>query len=274
MKKSKILFTLIELLVVIAIIAILAALLLPALQRAKEQAKLIQCMNNLKQIGVTYQLYAEDWNMFMPCWKVDTRDNWSQWGYMHSGLEKAVAPYLKAREGMADHLPTGHPVWICPSSPVIFDINYQGGKYRHDGDWTGYNVNCYEGLYYHYFDSPMNSDQAAPNQAAISLKTFSRPNGTPLQFCSRRMSPAWPIQSTFEGGPTNNGLQQASWHKQRSYGPRPTVFADGHVKALTSYKYRAEAYQNMLRGNYSSSHLGTGGGVPPHAPYDFWLDEF
>jgi prepilin-type N-terminal cleavage/methylation domain-containing protein/prepilin-type processing-associated H-X9-DG protein len=81
-------FTLIELLVVIAIIAILAALLLPALARAKGSARAIQCLNQMRQIGIATRCYADENNDVFP------RSQHSAVANKQLPWERALAPFL------------------------------------------------------------------------------------------------------------------------------------------------------------------------------------
>jgi len=106
MNRQRSAFTLIELLVVISVIAILVALLLPALGRAKEAARISLCGSNLHQLALGALLYVEDYDGHVPTYPIG--------GMKPIGLTRRVAMEFKNYYGM------GHEVFFCPSN-LSFD---------------------------------------------------------------------------------------------------------------------------------------------------------
>jgi prepilin-type N-terminal cleavage/methylation domain-containing protein/prepilin-type processing-associated H-X9-DG protein len=111
-------FTLIELLVVIAIIAILAAMLLPALNKARERAKGIECANRYKQIASGMMLYCTDFDDFLPGPSTAQTYLPTTGDATYNNFSIGINAYLKRDDAF----------WKCPSNgQAVYRISYRIG---------------------------------------------------------------------------------------------------------------------------------------------------
>jgi prepilin-type N-terminal cleavage/methylation domain-containing protein/prepilin-type processing-associated H-X9-DG protein len=193
-------FTLIELLVVIAIIAILAAVLFPVFARARESARATACVNNLKQLGLAWKMYASDFDGQFPC--DDHASN------PHRRLVRQLDPYVK-----------NYQVFYCPS----------GVKFGFDSllptpeNWAAGNI----GYYSYSFDGlPAAVTPGKPDRETWIDWFFLNKQAwgnQPRVLTELWDSDCW-LMSDFFCKPMNIKIHGAG------VGAMNVLYADGHVK--------------------------------------------
>ena len=264
-------FTLIELLVVIAIIAILAAILFPVFAQAREKARAISCISNLRQIGVASSMYTQDFDETYPLGYTWDENNGVWGGDMWTvSLQPYIQKYGPANGNIINGELTGiSNVYTCPSirftkdtngNPVNNSIAYGYNKNSLTKGWTTIGtLHTFPGVNQAALKSPASlvvfadaaniDPKSDPNfdtagnahcndPSVISDATCGPFNLTPDKWVATTTSPGWDF--TLPGIDANGDYanQQRRPHF-RHQGTASTSFADGHAKAARSSSYTA-----------------------------------
>ncbi|MSU32821.1 MAG: prepilin-type N-terminal cleavage/methylation domain-containing protein [Pedosphaera sp.] len=182
-------FTLIELLVVIAIIAILASMLLPALAKAKQQAKRTACLSNLRQVGIANTIYAMD--------NLDTSLECAGGGTVQFVLSP-IARNLSASLGLlvTSNTPS---CWACPNLPDLPFYDNGGSSGMKLDQWA---------IGYQFFGGMTEWNNPAgvfPSRSPVKLST-SQPHWVWAADCVAKIGGKWGKTEMLQGRKNWNGM--------------------------------------------------------------------
>ncbi len=238
-------FTLIELLVVIAIIAILAAMLLPALQQARNRAKATTCLNNLTSIGKSVAFYTDDNLGFVPPYHNGNSNTrlFSGYGQRTDSWRGLLAPYLGINESAViggweldtktNTISTS--TFACPATDGRARIEFLRKTNANAHTEYGYGVA-------HYTDGPPGGTTRPP----FKLTTVARPSRSAhfmdgANYEVHYSSGKYPYAAHGSAAPfTGNSL----WIP--SSGICNVLFLDGHVDGIIATRIPIQNYHNFV----------------------------